>query len=124
MPRGGLCQASVPAKKRLTIISYCANYKIDMNDVFKALSDPTRREILELLKARPRTSGEIAEAFPSSWPTISRHLAVLRDAELIVATRDGQHIRYELNTSVVQDVVQRLLGWAGKGTKGRGRRVP
>ncbi len=95
-----------------------------MNDVFKALSDPTRREILELLKARPRTSGEIAEAFPSSWPTISRHLAVLRDAELIVATRDGQHIRYELNTSVVQDVVQRLLGWVGKGTKGGGRRVP
>jgi DNA-binding transcriptional ArsR family regulator len=95
-----------------------------MNDVFKALSDPTRREILELLKSRPRTSGEIAEAFPSSWPTISRHLAVLRDADLIVATRDGQHIRYELNTSVVQDVVQRLLRWVGKGAKGGGRRVP
>jgi len=91
-----------------------------MNDVFKALADPTRREILELLKARPRTSGEIAEAFPSSWPTISRHLAVLRDAGLIIATREGQFIRYELNTSVVQDLVQHVLGWVGKGG---GRRV-
>jgi len=92
-----------------------------MNTVFKALADPTRREILELLKARPRTSGEIADAFPSSWPTISRHLAVLRDANLILATREGQHIRYELNTSVVQDLVQHLMGWVGKGG---GRRVP
>lgn len=92
-----------------------------MNTVFRALADPTRREILELLKTRPRTSGEIAEAFPATWPTISRHLAVLRDAGLIVATREGQHIRYELNTSVVQDLVQHLLGWAGKGG---GRRVP
>ncbi len=91
-----------------------------MNDVFKALADPTRREILELLKARPRTSGEIAEAFPSSWPTISRHLAVLRDAGLIIATREGQFIRYELNTSVVQDLVQHVMGWVGKGG---GRRV-
>ena len=90
-----------------------------MNTVFRALADPTRREILELLKARPRTSGEIADAFPATWPTISRHLAVLRDAELIIATRDGQHIRYELNTSVVQDLVQHLLGWAGKGGKPR-----
>jgi DNA-binding transcriptional ArsR family regulator len=91
-----------------------------MKDVFRALADPTRREILELLKSRPRTSGEIADAFDSTWPTISRHLAVLRDADLIIATREGQHIRYELNTSVVQDVVQHLLGWVGKGG---GRRV-
>jgi DNA-binding transcriptional ArsR family regulator len=86
-----------------------------MSDAFRALADPTRREILELLKAKPRTSGEIADAFKSTWPTISRHLAVLRDADLIIATREGQHIRYELNTSVVQDVVQHLLGWVGKG---------
>jgi ArsR family transcriptional regulator len=92
-----------------------------MNTVFRALADPTRREILELLKARPLTSGEIAEVFPSTWPTISRHLAVLRDAGLIIATRNGQHVSYELNTSVVQDLIQHLLGWAGKGG---GRRVP
>lgn len=90
-----------------------------MNVVFRALADPTRREILELLKVRPRTSGEIADAFPATWPTISRHLAVLREAGLIIATREGQHIRYELDTSVVQDLVQHLLGWVGKGGKPR-----
>ncbi len=86
-----------------------------MTDVFKALADPTRRQILELLRSGPKSSGEIAEAFPSSWPTISRHLAVLREAGLIQATRDGQFIRYELDTSVVQDLVQHLLAWIGKG---------
>ena len=59
------------------------------NVVFKALADPTRRRILELLKSGPKGSGEIAEAFPSSWPTISRHLSLLRDAGLIRATREG-----------------------------------
>ncbi|HMA54973.1 MAG TPA: autorepressor SdpR family transcription factor [Acidobacteriota bacterium] len=90
-----------------------------MKDVFKALSDPTRRRILEMLKSGPKGSGEIAEAFPSSWPTISRHLAVLRDAGLILAAREGQHIRYELDTSVVQDLVQHILGWIGKGGERR-----
>ncbi len=92
-----------------------------MNTVFRALADPTRRRILELLRTKPRTSGEIAAAFPARWPTISRHLAVLREAGLILAEREGQHIRYELNTSVVQDVIQHLLGWVGKGG---GRHVP
>jgi ArsR family transcriptional regulator, arsenate/arsenite/antimonite-responsive transcriptional repressor len=86
-----------------------------MNAVFRALSDPTRRQILAMLKERPRTSGEIAEAFASSWPTISRHLAVLREAGLIAAARDGQHIRYELNTSVLEDLIQHLMGWVEKG---------
>lgn len=94
-----------------------------MNAAFRALADPTRRRILELLRSGPKTSGEIAEAFASSWPTISRHLAVLREAGLILATREGRHIRYELDTSVVQDLVQHLLGWVGRG-KGGGRRVP
>ena len=92
-----------------------------MPDIFKALADPTRRQILELLRSGPKSSGEIAEAFPSSWPTISRHLSVLKEAGLIQATRDGQFIRYELDTSVVQDLVQHLLGWIGKGG---GRHVP
>ena len=82
-----------------------------MNDVFRALSDPTRREILELLRAGPRTSGEIADKFSTSWATISRHLSVLRDADLILAERDGQHVVYELNTTVFQDVVESLIKW-------------
>lgn len=80
-----------------------------MQSAFKALADPTRREILSLLREGPRTSGEIAEHFSSSWATISRHLAVLRDAGLILAERDGQFVRYELNTTLFQDVVQHLL---------------
>lgn len=88
-----------------------------MNDVFRALSDPTRRDILELLRDGPRTSGEIAENFTTSWATISRHLSVLKDSELILAERNGQHIVYELNTTVFQDVVENLIKWLGPGRK-------
>jgi len=69
-----------------------------MNDVFRALSDPTRREILELLRSGPRA-------------TVSRHLSVLKDAGLILAERDGQHVVYELNTTVFQEVVENLIKW-------------
>ena len=82
-----------------------------MNDVFRALSDPTRREILELLRSGPQTSGEIAHKFRTSWATISRHLSVLKDAGLILAARNGQHVVYELNTTVFQDVVEHLIKW-------------
>jgi len=81
------------------------------NAVFRALADETRRQILEFLRAGPRTSGEIAGQFQSTWPTVSRHLAVLRAAGLVVTERDGQSIYYELNTSVFQDVIQHLVGW-------------
>jgi len=84
-----------------------------MNDVFRALSDPTRREILELLRSGPRTSGEIADKFSTSWATISRHLSVLKDAGLILAERNGQHVVYELNTTVFQEVVENLIKWLG-----------
>ena len=82
-----------------------------MQAAFKALSDPTRRDILKLLRNGPKTSGEIAEKFPSAWATISRHLAVLRDAGLILSERNGQQIVYELNTTVFDDVVNHLLEW-------------
>jgi DNA-binding transcriptional ArsR family regulator len=81
------------------------------NGAFRALADQTRREILSLLHSGPRTSGEIASHFDSSWPTISRHLAVLRDAGLVLAERQGQEIYYELNTSVFQDLVHHLMDW-------------
>ena len=80
-----------------------------MHSAYKALADPTRREILALLRGGPRTSGEIAGHFSTSWATISRHLSVLREAELILAEREGQFIRYELNTTVFQDLIQHLL---------------
>ena len=82
-----------------------------MSDAFKALADPTRRRILRMLRDGPLTSGEIAGRFDTSWPTVSRHLAVLRDAGLILSVRDGQQIIYELNTTVVEDVVNSLLDW-------------
>ena len=82
-----------------------------MNSIFRALADPTRREILKMLRDGPRTSGEIAERFPSTWATISRHLGILRDANLVLAERDGQNIRYELNTTVFQEVVEHLMDW-------------
>lgn len=81
------------------------------DNIFRALSDPTRRQILRMLKDGPKTSGEIADAFPSSWATISRHLALLREAQLVVAERSGQEIHYELNTSVFEDLVQHLIDW-------------
>ena len=71
------------------------------NALFKALADETRREILKLLRSGPKTSGELADRFHSSWPTISRHLAVLREGGLVTTERKGQEIYYELNTSRV-----------------------
>jgi DNA-binding transcriptional ArsR family regulator len=79
------------------------------NAVFRALADPTRREILRLLRAGPRSSGDIASHFDTRWATVSRHLGVLRDAGLIRADRDGQFVNYELNTTVFQDVIDHLM---------------
>jgi ArsR family transcriptional regulator len=87
---------------------------------FRALADQTRRDILQLLRNGPRTSGEIADRFESSWPTISRHLAILRESGLVTTQRRGQEIHYELNTSVFQDLVQHLMEWtrpAGKSNR-------
>jgi len=87
------------------------------NAAFRALADRTRRDILKMLRDGPRTSGEIAARFDSSWPTISRHLAVLREGGLVLAERRGQEIHYELNTSVFQDLVQHLLEWTAPASK-------
>lgn len=80
---------------------------------FKALSDPNRREILNLLKGGAMTAGEIVEHFPVSGATISHHLSILREAGLILDDRKGKYIYYELNMSVVDD----LIGWVS-GLKG------
>ena len=95
---------------------------VSSNQAFRALADETRRDILRMLRDGPLSSGDIAARFSSSWPTISRHLAVLRDAGLVVTERHGQEIRYELNTSVFQDVVRHLIEWT-RPTTGGGRRL-
>ena len=85
-----------------------------MQLIFGALSDETRRAILEALREGPQTSGQLADRFDTSWPTISRHLAALRHAGLVVSERRGQEIVYELNTTVFEDFVQHLLTWMPK----------
>lgn len=76
-----------------------------MNEAFKALADPTRREILQLLRRGEMTAGELAERFDMTKPSMSHHFAVLKQADLIEARREGQQIYYSLNTTVVQDLV-------------------
>lgn len=80
----------------------------------KALSDPVRREILGLLKAGRLSAGEIGEKFPISGAAISKHLSVLKEADLIRDTREGKYIFYELNTSVLEEVMLWLTGLKGE----------
>ena len=80
----------------------------------KALSDPIRREILELLKAGRLSAGEIANHFSVSGAAISKHLSILRDADLIRDAREGKFIFYELNTSVLEEVLLWLGGLKGE----------
>lgn len=79
---------------------------------FKALADPTRRRILELLRERDMTAGELAEHFDMTKPSISHHLATLRAAGLVSDERHGQNIVYSLNTTVMQDLIGWFMGFA------------
>lgn len=78
------------------------------NEAFKAIADPTRREILRLLRKGEMTAGDLAERFDMTKPTMSHHFAVLKEADLVTSRREGQTIWYGLNTTVVQD----LMAWA------------
>ena len=80
---------------------------------FRALADPTRRRILELLAKRDRTAGDIAEQFPVAFSSISHHLNVLKTAGLVAATREGQNIRYRLNTTVFQELMRHMMKLVG-----------
>jgi len=82
---------------------------------FRALADPTRREILDLLRHREITAGALAEKFDMTKPAMSHHFGVLKEADLITSRRDGQQIWYGLNTTVVQD----LIAWAMRLTEDR-----
>ena len=78
-----------------------------MNSLFKALNDKTRRQIVELLKEKDMNAGEIAERFNISKPSISHHLDILRQADLVTSEKKGQFVEYSLNTTILED----LLNW-------------
>jgi DNA-binding transcriptional ArsR family regulator len=80
-----------------------------MSAVYRALSDPTRRAILRLLRERDRSAGELAEPFPLSKPAMSKHFAVLKEADLIQGRRNGTTIIYTLNVSVLEEAIWALL---------------
>ena len=84
-----------------------------MNTVFKALSDPTRRRVLQLLRAGPKSAGELAAGFAVSKPTMSAHFAVLREADLIEASRNGKSIIYRLKMSVLEEALMELAQAVG-----------
>jgi ArsR family transcriptional regulator len=81
----------------------------ELNALFKALNDPTRREILELLKDKDLTAGEIADKFSISKPSISHHLDLLRQAGLVVSVKEGQFIYYSLNTTVMDEMLKWIM---------------
>lgn len=80
-----------------------------MNAIFKALNDVTRREILELLKEKDLTAGDIAASFDISKPSISHHLEILKRADLIASVKKGQFVIYSINTTIMEDVLQWIL---------------
>ena len=86
-----------------------------MNDVFRALADPTRREILKLLRQRTMSAGALAERFPQSRSTLSAHFNVLKAADLVQAERQGQTILYSLNLSVFEEAMTAVMDVFGVG---------
>ena len=85
-----------------------------MNVIFKALNDPTRRTILELLQQKDMTAGDIADKFNISFPSISHHLDLLKQAKLVVSEKEGQFVYYSLNTTVVDEILKWLLQFKTK----------
>jgi len=80
-----------------------------LNLLFKALNDPTRRSILELLKNKDLTAGEIADRFHISWPSVSHHLALLKRAGLVISIKEGQFVYYSINTTVMDEMLKWLM---------------
>lgn len=86
-----------------------------MSQVFRALGHPARRRIVEMLRERPMTSGDIAAAFEDmAWPTVTGHLNALKDAGLVSTEREGASVRYRLRMSAVEEAVGFLLELMGK----------
>jgi DNA-binding transcriptional ArsR family regulator len=91
------------------------------NKTFRALADPTRREILGLLRHGEITAGALAEKFDMTKPAMSHHFNVLKEADLVTSRREGQQIWYGLNTTVVQDLMTWAMHLIGDGKKSRGK---
>ena len=92
------------------VFRYLSKYiNRQVNIIFKALNDPTRREILELLQKKDMTAGDIADQFHISKPSISHHLDLLRQAGLVVSVKEGQFIYYSLNTTVFDEMLKWVM---------------
>ena len=92
-----------------------------MNLIFKALSDPTRRRILQLLRERPMTAGQIAAHFNFAKPTLSAHFAVLREADLVESEKVGTSVTYSLKLSVLEDALLSFAETVGVGVRAGGK---
>ncbi len=90
---------------------------LGINNTMKALADPIRREILNMLKGGRLSAGEISEKFPVTGASVSRHLSVLKDADLIRDTREGKFIYYELNASVLEEILLWITELKGDGSR-------
>ena len=98
---------------------YCGVYKtkgseVMLQDTLKALSDPTRRKILEMLKKGPLSAGEIGEHFDMTGATLSHHLSILKKAGLVDDNKKGTFVYYEINTSVMEDILAWITGFMGE----------
>lgn len=91
---------------------------MSINLAFKALSDPTRRKILDLLRDRDLTAGDIADHFQMTKPSISHHLSLLKSADLVWDERQGQHIVYSLNTTVFQELMKWIVSFQQSKSEG------
>lgn len=129
---GGIARALRVYQRRLPATVVPACYFVDClirhvpkqeratNLVYRALADPTRRRILALLRERPMTAGELAGQFELSWPTMSGHFAVLRQANLVQADRAGTSVTYRLNQTVLQEALISLMDTLGVAPGDRG----
>lgn len=129
---GGIARALRVYQRRLPATAIPAWYFVDClirhvpkqepatNLVYRALADPTRRRILALLRERPMTAGELAGQFELSWPTMSGHFAVLREANLVQADRAGTSVTYRLNQTVLQEALTSLMDTLGVAPADRG----
>lgn len=115
--RRAIALLSLRSRAGLTHISAVAKLP-NMDSVFKAMADPTRRRILELLREREMTAGELAEQFELSKSTLSGHFSVLREAGLVSSEKSGTSITYRLNLSVLEEAVLGFSQAMGLGLRG------